>query len=107
MGVTVCVASGDNGSADMGQDWDGTPHADFPASSPFALACGGTNLKAPNGTINEVVWNGGLQGGAGGGGVSVVFPRPAYQAHAHVPKSPAHSVGRGVPDVAGDADHLA
>jgi kumamolisin len=39
MGVTVCVASGDNGSADMGQDWDGKPHADFPASSPFALAC--------------------------------------------------------------------
>jgi len=104
MGVTVCVASGDNGSADMGEDWDGKPHADFPASSPFALACGGTNLKAPNGHIDEVVWNGGLQGGAGGGGVSVVFPRPQYQAHAHVPKSPAHHNGRGVPDVAGDAD---
>ena len=44
MGVTVCVASGDNGSADMADGWDGKPHADFPASSPFALACGGTNL---------------------------------------------------------------
>ncbi|KJC44580.1 S53 family peptidase [Bradyrhizobium sp. LTSP857] len=104
MGVTVCVASGDNGSADMSEGWDGKPHADFPASSPFALACGGTNLKAPNGHINEVVWNGGTQGGAGGGGVSIVFPRPQYQAHAHVPKSPSHSVGRGLPDVAGDAD---
>ncbi|MBW7972916.1 S53 family peptidase [Bradyrhizobium sp. BR 10289] len=104
MGITVCVASGDNGSADMGQGWDGKPHADFPASSPFALACGGTNLKASNGAITEVVWNGGPQDGAGGGGVSIVFPRPAYQAHAHVPKSPAHSAGRGVPDVAGDAD---
>ncbi|MGY8632925.1 S53 family peptidase [Bradyrhizobium sp. 14AA] len=104
MGVTVCVASGDNGSADMGEDWDGKPHADFPASSPFALACGGTNLQAPNGHINEVVWNGGLQGGAGGGGVSVMFAQPKYQAHAHVPKSPAHQHGRGVPDVAGDAD---
>jgi kumamolisin len=104
MGVTVCVASGDNGSADMGQDWDGKPHADFPASSPFALACGGTNLKAPNGHINEVVWNGGPRGGAGGGGVSVMFAQPKYQAHAHVPKSPVHRSGRGVPDVAGDAD---
>lgn len=104
MGVTVCVASGDNGSADMGEDWDGKPHADFPASSPFALACGGTNLKATNGHINEVVWNGGPQGGAGGGGVSVMFAQPKYQAHAHVPKSPAHRSGRGVPDVAGDAD---
>ncbi|MEH2490243.1 S53 family peptidase [Bradyrhizobium sp. AZCC 2230] len=104
MGVTVCVASGDNGSADMAQGWDGKPHADFPASSPFALACGGTNLRASNGTITETVWNGGPQDGAGGGGVSIVFPRPQYQAHAHVPKSPSHSVGRGVPDVSGDAD---
>jgi kumamolisin len=104
MGVTVCVASGDNGSADMADGWDGKPHADFPASSPFALACGGTNLRASNGTITEVVWNGGPQDGAGGGGVSIVFPRPQYQAHAHVPKSPSHSVGRGVPDVSGDAD---
>jgi len=104
LGITVCVASGDNGSADMGQDWDGVPHADFPASSPFALACGGTNLKAPNGHINEEVWNGGLQGGAGGGGVSVVFAQPKYQAHARVPKSPTHQHGRGVPDISGDAD---
>jgi kumamolisin len=104
MGVTVCVASGDNGSADMAEGWDGKPHADFPASSPFALACGGTNLRASNGTITEVVWNGGPQDGAGGGGVSVMFAEPKYQANAHVPKSPAHRSGRGVPDVAGDAD---
>ncbi|MGY8662036.1 S53 family peptidase [Bradyrhizobium sp. UFLA05-109] len=104
MGVTVCVASGDNGSADMGEGWDGKPHADFPASSPFALACGGTNLKASNGQIQEVVWNGGPQDGAGGGGVSVVFAQPKYQANAHVPKSPTHHGGRGVPDIAGDAD---
>ncbi|WP_027525162.1 protease pro-enzyme activation domain-containing protein [Bradyrhizobium sp. Ec3.3] len=104
MGVTVCVASGDNGSADMGEGWDGKPHADFPASSPFALACGGTNLTAPNGHIQEVVWNGGPEDGAGGGGVSIVFAQPKYQANAHVPKSPAHHSGRGVPDIAGDAD---
>jgi len=104
MGVTVCVAAGDNGSADMAQGWDGKPHADFPASSPFALACGGTNLKASNGKIEEVVWNGGPQDGASGGGVSVMFVEPKYQANVHVPKSPAHRSGRGVPDVAGDAD---
>ena len=104
MGVTVCVAAGDNGSADMAQGWDGKPHADFPASSPFALACGGTNLKASNGKIEEVVWNGGPQDGASGGGVSVMFVEPKYQANAHVPKSPAHRSGRGVPDVSGDAD---
>src|SRR6202040_1802274 len=58
MGVTVCVASGDNGSASMIDRWDGKPHVEFPASSPFALACGGTKLKATNGRVSdEVVWN--------------------------------------------------
>ena len=43
---------------------------------------------------------------ATGGGISDIFPLPSYQANAHVPKSlnPGHFVGRGVPDVAGDAD---
>ena len=105
MGVTVCIASGDNGSADMAQGWDGKPHADFPASSPFALACGGTKLTASNGHVaDEVVWNEGPSGGAGGGGVSVYFPLPPYQHGAKVPKSPTKSAGRGVPDLAADAD---
>jgi kumamolisin len=105
MGVTVCVASGDNGSADMAQNWDGKPHADFPASSPFGLGCGGTKLAAVDGKVSdEVVWNDGPQGGAGGGGVSTYFSRPSYQNGANVPKSPGNSAGRGVPDVAGDAD---
>ena len=105
MGVTVCVAAGDNGSADMGNDWDGKPHADFPASSPFALACGGTKLLASNGRItNEEVWNGGPSDGAGGGGVSNYFQLPPYQSSSKVPTSPSGFAGRGVPDVAGDAD---
>ena len=105
MGVTVCIASGDSGSADMAQNWDGRPHADFPASSPFALGCGGTKLAAANGSVeDEVVWNEGPQGGAGGGGVSIYFSQPPYQSGAEVPQSPANATGRGVPDVAGDAD---
>ena len=58
LGITVCVASGDNGSGD--KVTDGQPHVDFPASSPYALGCGGTKLLAdPSaGTISsEVVWN--------------------------------------------------
>ncbi len=43
LGITVCVAAGDNGSADA--QTDGAVHADFPASSPHALACGGTSLR--------------------------------------------------------------
>ena len=32
------------------------------------------------------------------------FPRPDYQSSAHVPVSPQATPGRGVPDVAGNAD---
>jgi kumamolisin len=103
MGVTVCCASGDNGSADGMPD--GRPHVDFPASSPHALGCGGTKLVASGKTItSETVWNEGRDS-ATGGGVSGFFAVPGYQASAHVP-TVAHSThrGRGVPDVAGDAD---
>lgn len=106
LGVTICCASGDNGSADMSQNWDGKAHVDFPASSPRVLACGGTHLDSSATNItNEVVWNDLPNGGAGGGGVSDVFPLPGWQAQAHVPPSanPGAQVGRGVPDVSGDA----
>jgi kumamolisin len=103
LGVTICCASGDNGSADGVTD--GQDHVDFPASSPFALACGGTRLVASGSTIaSEVVWNDGPNGGATGGGVSGVFPLPTWQKGAHVPPGPRPGTGRGVPDVAGDAD---
>lgn len=104
LGITVCVASGDNGSSD-GQA-DGAAHVDFPASSPNVLACGGTTLQLANGGIqSEVVWNDGANGGATGGGVSETFPLPAYQSPANVPASVNTGfAGRGVPDVAGDAD---
>lgn len=81
---------------------------DFPASSPNVLACGGTRLVASNGKItSETVWNELANGeGATGGGISDVFPLPSYQSKAGVPPSanPGKQVGRGVPDVAGDAD---
>ncbi len=106
LGLTVCVASGDNGSTDGVTD--GLQHVDFPASSPYALACGGTKLTAANGKYgSEVVWNEmANKEGAGGGGVSDFFAKPAYQASANIPASvnPGNFVGRGVPDVSGDAD---
>lgn len=106
LGVTVCVAAGDDGAADMSpNEWDGVAHVDFPASSPYALSCGGTRLIGSDGVIaQETVWNDGIEGGASGGGVSNFFLRPAYQANASVPASPKGKRGRGVPDVAGNAD---
>jgi kumamolisin len=105
LGITVCVAAGDNGSNDGLPD--GRAHVDFPASSPHVLACGGTRLEVAGRRIaREVVWNDEEGGGATGGGVSETFARPSYQANANVPSSPnaSHFTGRGVPDVAGNAD---
>lgn len=101
LGVTICAASGDNGSSDG--ETDGKNHVDFPASSPHILACGGTSLQSTNGEItSETVWNDGAQGGASGGGFSTQFTLPAFQSAAGV--TPPQGLGRGVPDVAGDAD---
>jgi kumamolisin len=104
LGVTVCAAAGDDGSNDGVND--GKVHVDFPASSPYVLACGGTLLSTnSNGGIsNEVVWNE-SSGGATGGGVSDIFPLPSYQQNAGVDLSlNTGKAGRGVPDLAGDAD---
>ncbi len=106
MGVTVCVAAGDDGSTDgVG---DGLNHVDFPASSPNVLACGGTRLVASGNSItSETVWNELANNeGATGGGISDFFPLPSWQNGAGVPPSanPNQNVGRGVPDVSGDAD---
>jgi kumamolisin len=105
MGVTVCAAAGDGGSS------DGVPgrlaHVDFPASSPYVLACGGTHLESSGGSITaESVWNDGPQGGAGGGGISAQFPLPTWQANSGVPPSinPGGGIDRGLPDLAGNAD---
>jgi kumamolisin len=97
LGITVCVAAGDNGSSDgvTGEE----VHVDFPASSPYALGCGGTKLVADptTGTISsEVTWNETAAGeGAGGGGVSDQFALPSWQATAGVPARASGSGGTG------------
>ena len=108
-GITICCASGDDGSLD---DEGSGAHADFPASSPFVLGVGGTKLVAnstsnPTAIADETVWNdSSAGGGAGGGGISAVFSLPSYQNGANVPPSaePPHKIGRGVPDVSAVAD---
>jgi kumamolisin len=97
-GITVLVASGDNGSSDGVND--GQSHCDFPASSPHATGVGGTTLVASGNTIvSEVVWNDGAQGGSGGGGCSNQFAAPSYQSSLG-----ACGGKRAVPDVASLAD---
>ena len=103
-GITVCVASGDSGSSD-GEYWGN--HTDFPASSPWVLACGGTNLVCPNkvydNSTKEIVWGTIPNDGAAGGGFSTIFEKPSWQTDAT--KSYSTKM-RGIPDISGDADPL-
>jgi kumamolisin len=100
--LSVFVAAGDNLATDGVTD--GAAHVDFPASSPWAIGCGGTHITVAGGAITaESVWNNGTSGT--GGGVSAVYPVPEFQAHTKIPVSVStKKPGRGVPDVAGNGD---
>ncbi|MBV8725855.1 MAG: hypothetical protein JO350_11035 [Candidatus Eremiobacteraeota bacterium] len=93
LGVSVFCASGDNGAE---TDYDGQPHVLAPASSPFAMACGGTQINA--GDAGEMAWD------RTGGGFSDRFGVPAWQSSVN-PVAAGYAVkpGRGVPDVAAQA----
>lgn len=113
LGITVTVASGDSGAADEGpNEWDNLTHADFPASSPFALACGATTIRVSGEQIAaESVWNQHAADtqedsfGSSGGGISDFFPVPSYQSAIQLPVDVSTGkIGRGVPDVSGNGD---
>lgn len=105
-GITTFVASGDQGA--YGIQGSGTPvrHVDAPASCPHAVAVGGTHLELnPNGTIaSETGWTDTNNNGASGGGISQIFPVPSYQSTLTLPIPAGDKPGRGVPDVAANAD---
>jgi ATP-binding cassette subfamily B protein len=116
LGVTVCCASGDYGSVDFsaGTSPNHSANADFPGTSPWALACGGTTLELEPPQSSERVWNSMYSGSrmATGGGMSGVLPRPEYQRNLDTPAvgntwrsadCPGLS-GRWLPDVASSAD---
>jgi subtilase family serine protease len=97
--VTVLAATGDQGATsdkfNMVDEYT-SPAVSWPATDPLVTAVGGTQLRLrPNGTrvSPDVAWN------DGGGGRSIVFPRPSYQ------NSVRNVTGshRGVPDISMDA----
>ena len=101
LGISVFAAAGDSLATDgIG---DGQAHVDFPASSPWAIGCGGTATTMSGQTITaQTVWNDG--DGGTGGGISDLFAIPAFQGQVMLPPSVnAGRKGRGVPDVAGNA----
>jgi len=108
IGVTVCVATGDDGSSDG--EPDGHAHTDFPSSSPYVLAVGGTAIPSKGSTQPDIVWMEGsgirrTVGGSTGGGVSAVFSRPEWQKDITIESvNPGAIIGRCIPDLAANAD---
>ncbi len=97
LGITTCVASGDDGCRGEVEKTR-RAHVDFPSASPHVMSVGGTMLDASG---NEVTWSDDPDHpeGATGGGVSTIFLRPAWQAK--IPSLNRNSIdGRVVPDVA-------
>jgi len=100
-GISVFVSSGDDGAVDGSPK--GNPTVDYPAADPFATATGGSRLFINDGKIDsEVTWND--KYGATGGGISP-DEIPDWQKGLKMPVDlvTGHA-GRGVPDIAGDAD---
>ena len=111
-GIGVYFSSGDNGDESSNV---GYTTVDWPASSPWVTAVGGTSIGigASNARVIETGWGtsnyncdmstlvctrtGWLYGA--GGGVSQLFAQPDYQTNAGLKLG-----GRGVPDVAALAD---
>jgi subtilase family serine protease len=106
-GVTVLASAGDTGvqNPDTNNKNYPFPTVDFPASSPYVTAVGGTTLNADTqgNYQSETAWNGGA-GSATGGGFSQYFKTPDYQTGALGAHSTSANGYRGLPDVAYDAD---
>ena len=84
-GVVYVTSSGDSGAG-----------AEWPASSPYVVAVGGTTLQidASGNYLNETAWSG------SGGGTSIYEAIPTYQGN----WASIAGTKRGIPDISFDAD---
>jgi hypothetical protein len=90
-GIIFTAATGDYGSSN---GLSGT-NCDFPSSSPYAIACGGTTLTCPNYVYDDATMEIGWTDG--GGGISKIFTKPNFQRN-------ISGSGRNTPDIALVAD---
>lgn len=109
-GVSVLIAAGDSGVSATGQCPGNRFAPDWPATSPYVTAVGGTRLGFLD-TGAERVWT------QGGGGFSNHFARPAWQeqavssylskyAKSLPPSSYYNGTKRAYPDIAAFADNV-
>jgi len=101
-GISILFASGDQGVWGRTGPVSAEYHPDFPASSPYITAVGGTDFKVASTIGEETTWK------DGGGGFSNTFAIPSYQADAVAAYKNStelpdqrfwNNTGRGYPDV--------
>jgi kumamolisin len=106
MGITVTTATGDFGAKALLNAPNLT--VQYPSTSPYVLACGGTRLAvdADNQITDEVTWNSGTVGSAGG--ISRFAALPQWQAGLTARLNPSGAdiaiTQRAIPDIAGNSD---
>jgi subtilase family serine protease len=105
-GITFLASSGDAG----GSGYSAGPEGDllYPSSSPYVTSVGGTTTYISNSTsgfsVKQTAWSNlpfvpfMVNAGGGGGGVSIMEPKPWYQAS--IPSPQTYPNGRLNPDVA-------
>jgi kumamolisin len=115
-GQTMCASSGDAGAYDDSTNYPDAPTVNDPASNPLVLAVGGTYLvdTSAEAYVSESSWSDtadkseGPDGTGGGGGVSVVWSIPTYQAgcFSTTVNTQSSTTMRNLPDVSlfGDFD---
>jgi kumamolisin len=102
-GIDVFAASGDSGPYDCNDSNhtnDLRESVNYPASSAYVTAVGGTTLSNLGDSLHETAWQEPAALAGSGGGRSAFVPRPAWQTPAVVHQSGST---RLVPDVAGPA----
>jgi kumamolisin len=105
VGTTFYFATGDN-ALDSGCDKPASNCrlSSFPASSPYAVAVGGTNLQMDSSATHwrgETTWSLSSDFSGSGGGCALFFKRPSWQ----VGVSPTATCrGRAIPDVSAVGD---
>jgi kumamolisin len=106
-GITIFVASGDNGAYDCQSvnPGDLRPSVDWPSANDNVVSVGGTRLavRQDGSYLAEYGWEGALKGDGSGGGLASVTARPSWQQAPGVQNSDSNG-HRQVPDVAGPAD---
>ena len=104
-GQSVLAASGDSGSSDCYYP----PHVtatslavDDPASQPDVTGVGGLTVDQVGSSFTQAVWDD--EGSAGGGGISTLHGRPAWQVASGTPTTGPAALARLVPDLSVDGD---